>query len=89
MALMKNGPVSPMKCSAALRNASRKCSFPGYRCSSGVEAYRLIRAKLPTRKTFFEHVRTLMHYIDFPSWEAMMDFMMRGLEIGPYAVVDA
>jgi hypothetical protein len=53
------------------------------------EAYRLIRAKLPTRKTFFEHVRTLMHYIDFPSWEAMMDFMMRGLEIGPYAVADA
>lgn len=53
------------------------------------EAYRLIRAKLPTRKTFFEHIRALMHYIDFPSWEAMMDFMMRGLEIGPYAPQDA
>ena len=49
------------------------------------DAYRLIRAKLPTRKTFFEHIRALMHYIDFSSWEAMMDFMMRGLEIGPYA----
>lgn len=48
------------------------------------EAYRLIRAALPTRKTFFEHIRALMHYIDFQSWEAMMDFMMRGLEIGPY-----
>ena len=53
------------------------------------DAYRLIRAKLPTRKTFFEHIRALMHYIPFESWEAMMDFMMRGLEIGPYAIADA
>ena len=48
------------------------------------EAYRLIRATLPTRKTFFEHIRALTHYICFQSWEQMMDFMMRGLEIGPY-----
>lgn len=47
--------------------------------------YRLIRATLPTRKTFFEHIRCLMHYHCFPSWDAMMDFMMRGLEIGRYA----
>jgi len=53
------------------------------------DAYRLIRAKLPTRKTFFEHIRALMHYIHFASWEAMMDFMMRGLEIGPYAPQEA
>jgi len=53
------------------------------------EAYRLIRAKLPTRKTFFDDVRALLRYMCFPSWEAMMDFMMRGLEIGPYAVQDA
>ena len=50
------------------------------------DAYQLIRAILPTRKTFFEHIRALMHYMCFPSWEAMMDFMMRGLEIGPYRV---
>ena len=49
------------------------------------KAYRLIRAELPTRKTFFEHIRALTHYILFPSWQALMDFMMRGLEIGPYA----
>lgn len=49
------------------------------------EAYRLIRATLPTRKTFFEHVRALMYYLCFPNWEELMDFMMRGLEIGPYA----
>jgi hypothetical protein len=53
------------------------------------QAYRLIRAKLPTRKTFFEHIRALLHYIDFPSWEALMDFMMRGLEIGPYTPQEA
>ena len=50
------------------------------------DSYRLIRAHLPTRKIFFEHIRTLMHYIHFPSWDAMLDFMMQGLEIGPYAV---
>lgn len=48
------------------------------------DAYKLIRAKLPTRKTFFDDIRALMRYHCFPSWNAMMDFMMRGLEIGPY-----
>ena len=53
------------------------------------DAYRLIRAKLPTRKTFFDDVRALLRYMCFPSWEALLDFMMRGLEIGPFAVQDA
>ena len=48
------------------------------------DAYRLIRAHLPSRKTFFEHIRALLHYICFSRWEELMDFMMRGLEIGPY-----
>jgi hypothetical protein len=48
------------------------------------EAYRLIRSTLPTRQTFFDDIRALTRYILFPSWEALMDFMMRGLEIGPY-----
>ena len=47
--------------------------------------YRLIRATLPTRKTFFDDVRALTRYFCFPSWDALMRFMMRGLEIGPYA----
>ena len=46
----------------------------------------MIREKLPTRQTFFDHVRALTTYIYFPSWEAMMDFMIRRLEIGPYAI---
>jgi len=41
--------------------------------------YRLIRATLPTRKTFFDDLRALTRYMLFPSWDALMDFMMRGL----------
>ena len=47
--------------------------------------YRLIRATLPSRQTFFQHVSALTHYLHFPSWQALLRFMMRGLEIGPYA----
>lgn len=49
------------------------------------ENYRLIRATLPTRKTFFQDLRALTRYLYFPSWEGLLRFMMRGLEIGPYA----
>jgi hypothetical protein len=49
------------------------------------EKYRLIRAALPTRQTFFDDLRALTRYMLFVDWEALMDFMMRGLEIGPYA----
>jgi hypothetical protein len=45
------------------------------------EKYRLVRAELPTRKTFFDDLRALTRYMYFPSWEAMLSFMMRGLEI--------
>jgi hypothetical protein len=31
------------------------------------ENYRLIRATLPTRETFFEHIRALTYYMFFPS----------------------
>ena len=50
------------------------------------EHYRLIRATLPTRKTFFDDLRALTRYLLFAHWDALMDFMMRGLEIGPYAL---
>jgi hypothetical protein len=49
------------------------------------ENYRLIRAGLPTRQTFFDDLRALTRYILFPNWDALLDFMLRGLEIGPYA----
>lgn len=47
--------------------------------------YRLIRAALPTRQTFFQDVRALTRYLYFPSWAGLLRFMLRGLEIGPYA----
>ena len=49
------------------------------------EHYRLIRATLPTRETFFQDVRALTRYFHFESWAALLRFMMEGLEIGPYA----
>jgi hypothetical protein len=49
------------------------------------EKYRLIRTALPTRQTFFDDLRALTRYLLFADWDALMDFMMRGLEIGPYA----
>lgn len=49
------------------------------------EHYRLVRATLPSRETFFQDLRALTRYLHFPSWEALLRFMMRGLEIGPYA----
>jgi hypothetical protein len=52
----------------------------------GDESYRLIRATIRRRQRFFEHLEALTTYLYFPSWAALMDFMMRGLEIGPYAV---
>lgn len=51
---------------------------------TGDQAYRLIREALGARKTFFEHVRALTHYQCFANWDEMMDFMLRGLELGPY-----
>jgi hypothetical protein len=49
------------------------------------EGFRLIREKLVARRTFFEHVRALTYYLYFESWEGLMDFMMKGLEIDRHA----
>ena len=43
--------------------------------------YRLIRGKLPTRQTFFDDVRVLTRYLYFESWDALLGFMMQGLEL--------
>lgn len=50
------------------------------------ESYRLIRSEVGARRKFFQHLEALTTYIYFETWEGLMDFMMRGLEIGPYAV---
>jgi len=43
--------------------------------------YQLIRAKLPSRKTFFQHIQALTCYLCFDDFDALLDFMMKGLEI--------
>lgn len=43
--------------------------------------YQLIRRTLPDRQTFFNDLRALTRYICFDSWEALLDFMIQGLEI--------
>ena len=43
--------------------------------------YRLLRARLPRRETFFEHIRALTCYLCFDSFEGLLDFMLRALEI--------
>jgi hypothetical protein len=48
--------------------------------------YQLIRVKVGARRTFFEHLRALTTYLPFDNWACLMEFMMRGLEIGPHAV---
>ena len=45
------------------------------------EKYRLIRGKLPSRQTFFDDVRALTRYLYFESWDGLLGFMMRGLEL--------
>jgi hypothetical protein len=44
------------------------------------ENYRLLRLKLPTRKTFFDDIRALTRYLCFQSWEHLLEFMISGLE---------
>jgi hypothetical protein len=50
------------------------------------ESYRLIRGAVGARRKFFQHLEALTTYLFFETWERLMDFMMRGLEIGPYTV---
>jgi hypothetical protein len=44
------------------------------------EKYQFIRRILPSRMTFFNHIRTLTCYIYFDSWEQLMKFMIKGFE---------
>jgi hypothetical protein len=49
-------------------------------------SYRLVRAAVGARRKFFEHLEALTAYWFFENWERLMDFMMQGQEVGPYAV---
>jgi len=47
--------------------------------------YRLVRAAVGARRKFFQHLEAVTAYWHFESWERLIDFMMRGQEVGPYA----
>ena len=41
--------------------------------------YQAVRRKLPSRRTFFEHLRALAQYLHFDSWATLFDFMLQAL----------
>lgn len=43
-------------------------------------AYRAVRDRLPSRRTFFEHLRALLQYLPFDSWDHLMNFMLDRLD---------
>lgn len=45
--------------------------------------YRAVRAALPSRRTFFEHVRALLLYLPFDNWDHLMTFMLAKLSPEP------
>ena len=47
------------------------------------ERYALLRHVLARRQTFFEDIRALTRYMVFDSWDHLMDFMIRGLDLQP------
>jgi len=44
------------------------------------QKYQVIRAKIGSRKSFFDDLRALMRYICFETWDVLFEFMIEGLE---------
>jgi hypothetical protein len=42
-----------------------------------------LRALLPRRDTFFQHVDTLVQYLPFADWQSLLEFMIRARREGP------
>lgn len=45
--------------------------------------YRTVRDLLPSRRTFFEHLRALIQYLPFDDWDHLMHFMLNRLDPKP------
>ena len=45
------------------------------------EQYRAIRQTLGTRRRFFQDLEALLRYFQFESWDAVLSFMFKGLEL--------
>ena len=43
------------------------------------ERYRAVRRALPSRTTFFEHIRALLQYLPFNDWDHLLGFMLSKL----------
>lgn len=43
-------------------------------------ANQAVRHQLPSRRTFFEHLRALTQYLPFDTWEQLFDFMLEALQ---------
>ena len=46
-------------------------------------SFRAVRDSLPSRRTFFEHLRALIHYIPFDDWDHLMRFMLKRIDHAP------
>lgn len=44
------------------------------------DKFQLLRKKLPSRKRLFNDIKALTSYLCFESWDALMDFMLKGLD---------
>ena len=44
------------------------------------QRYQAVRRHLPSRRTFFEHLRALAQYLPFDSWDHLFNFMLEALE---------
>lgn len=44
------------------------------------QRYRAVRRHLPSRRTFFEHLRALTQYLYFESWDCLFEFMLDALQ---------
>jgi hypothetical protein len=46
-------------------------------------SYSAVRDSLPSRRTFFEHLRALIQYLPFDDWDHLMRFMLKRLDHDP------
>ena len=85
-----------MRCDVTPGPSSRRCvsgdvrgarvtpwRFPRAVLEWSDEKYSLLRRVLARRQTFFEDIRALTRYMVFESWDQLMAFMIRGLDLQP------
>lgn len=66
------------------RDGKAACAALTCRCRTGNldwmdSSYAKVRALLPSRRTFFEHLRALLQYLPFDDWDHLMRFMQQRL----------